>query len=135
MPLHPDLQREKDAAFVWWRKAGTGMKIQNSVCGKMRENPDFGVALGACVYKDGKHEVDFQVTRNPDAYVYVGFADPSIDLDKTWCRRDARDQCWYYFGAGLTNALRNGWDVEVRGGGPRFVCAIPFLSFNPCLRL
>ena len=125
MPLHPDLQREKDAAFVWWRKAGTGMKIQNSVCGKMRENPDFGVALGACVYKDGKHEVDFQVTRNPDAYVYVGFADPSIDLDKTWCRRDARDQCWYYFGAGLTNALRNGWDdvVSKEVGGP--ACKIP----------
>ena len=125
MPLHPDLQREKDAAFVWWRKAGTGMKIQNSVCGKMRENPDFGVALGACVYKDGKHEVDFNVTRNLDAYVYVGFANPSIDLDKTWCRRDARDQCWYYFGAGLTNALRNGWDdvVSKEVGGP--ACKIP----------
>ena len=123
--LHPDVQREKDAAFVWWRKVGAGMKIQNSVAGKARENPDFGVALGAVRYATGKHEVDFNVTRNADAYCYVGFAVPDIELEKTWCRRDARDQCWYYFGCGLTNALRNGWDdvVSKEVGGP--ACKIP----------
>jgi hypothetical protein len=125
MGPHPDVQREKDAAFVWWRKAGTGMKIQNSFVGKTRENPDFGVALGAISYSAGKHEIDFNVTRNADAYLYVGFAVPDIALDSTWCRRDARDQCWYYFGSGLTNALRNGWDdvVSKEVGGP--ACKIP----------
>jgi hypothetical protein len=83
MGLHPDVQREKDAAFVWWRKAGTGMKIQNSIAGKIRENPDFGVAVGAIIYSAGKHEIDFNVTRNIDAYCYVGFAVQDIDLDKS----------------------------------------------------
>ena len=96
MGLHPDVQREKDAAFVWWRKAGTGMKIQNSVTGKSRDNPDFGVAISAMTYSAGKHEIDFNVTRSGEGYCYVGFAVPEIELDKTLCRRDAKDQCWYY---------------------------------------
>lgn len=38
---------------------------------------------------------------------------PDIALDQTFCRRDARDKAWYYFGCGYTNALRNGWDDVV----------------------
>lgn len=83
MGLHPDVQREKDAAFVWWRNIGTGMKIQNSIAGKIRENPDFGVAVGAMTYSTGKHEIDFNIARNIDAYCYVGFAVQDIDLDKS----------------------------------------------------
>jgi hypothetical protein len=49
-------------------------------------------------YSAGKHEIDFNVTRSGKGYCYVGFAVPEIELDKTWCRRDAKDQCWYYFG-------------------------------------
>jgi hypothetical protein len=127
MGIHPDVQREKDSGFIWWRKVGTGMKIQNSIAAKTRESPDFGVGIGASVYAcgSGKHEIDFNVTRHVDAYCYVGFAVPDIDLDKTWCRRDARDKCWYYFGCGLTNALRNGWDdlVSKEVGGP--LCKMP----------
>ena len=134
MGLHPDVQREKDSAYTWWRKVGAGMKIQNSIAGKSRENPDFGVAIGALSYSTGKHEIDFNVTRNIDAYCYVGFAVPDIDLEKTWCRRDAKDQCWYYFGCGLTNALRNGWDdvVSKEVGGQ--ACKIPRMQSTDRVR-
>jgi hypothetical protein len=134
MGLHPDVQREKDAAFVWWRKAGTGMKIQNSVTGKSRDNPDFGVAISAMTYSAGKHEIDFNVTRSGEAYCYVGFAVPEIELDKTWCRRDAKDQCWYYFGCGLTNALRNGWDDVVSKEVGGAACKIPRMTSSDRVR-
>jgi len=126
MGLHPDVQKEKDAAWLWWRKVGTGITISNSVAGKTRENPDFGVAVGAILYSAGQHEIDFNVTRSTvDTYAYVGFAVPGIVLDSTWCRRDASDEVFYYFGCGFTNALRNGWDdvVSKEVGGP--TCKIP----------
>jgi hypothetical protein len=118
--MHPEVQREKDAAFSWWQKVGTGMKLQNryratshesheifllqtvtllvtntwrvylliysrSIVSKMRDNPDFGVAISAAVYESGQHQVDFSVTRHGDACCYVGFAVPSIDLDRSKC--------------------------------------------------
>ena len=72
------------------------------------------------VYSSGQHEVDFNINRHSDGVVYVGVAVPHIAQDKTWCRRDANDQCWYYFGTGFTNALRNGWNdvVSKEVGGP-----------------
>jgi len=51
----------------------------------MRDNPDFGVAISAAVYESGQHQVDFSVTRHGDACCYVGFAVPSIDLDRSKC--------------------------------------------------
>jgi hypothetical protein len=29
LSMHPEVQREKDAAFSWWQKVGTGMRLQN----------------------------------------------------------------------------------------------------------
>ena len=76
--------------------------------------------MHAQVYSSGQHEVDFNINRHSDGVVYVGVAVPHIAQDKTWCRRDANDQCWYYFGTGFTNALRNGWNdvVSKEVGGP-----------------
>eukprot|EP00286_Rhodomonas_abbreviata_P007224 CAMPEP_0181337238 /NCGR_PEP_ID=MMETSP1101-20121128/27898_1 /TAXON_ID=46948 /ORGANISM="Rhodomonas abbreviata, Strain Caron Lab Isolate" /LENGTH=377 /DNA_ID=CAMNT_0023447691 /DNA_START=138 /DNA_END=1268 /DNA_ORIENTATION=- len=110
MGLHPDVQKEKDAGFSWWRDSGSALKTQGSTVSKQRDTPDFNVALGTMQYSSGKHDIDFYVNRQSDGYVYVGVAVPDIALDQTFCRRDARDQVWYYFGCGYTNALRNGWD-------------------------
>lgn len=51
----------------------------------MRDNPDFGVAISAAVYESGQHQVEFSVTRHGDACCYVGFAVPTIDLDRSKC--------------------------------------------------
>jgi hypothetical protein len=59
--------------------------FSRSIVSKMRDNPDFGVAISAAVYESGQHQVDFSVTRHGDACCYVGFAVPSIDLDRSKC--------------------------------------------------
>ena len=110
MGVHPDVLRERDAGLTWWRSSGTGIKIDRATVLKTRDNPEFSVALGAMEFRDGNHEFEFTITRNSEGYIYVGVAVPYISTEKTFCRRDANDQAWYYFGCGYTNALRNGWN-------------------------
>jgi hypothetical protein len=94
MGIHPDVLRERDAGFTWWRPAGTGIKIDRSTITKTRDSPEFAVGLGAMEFRNGLHEFEFFVTRNSEGYVYVGVAHPDIPTDKTFCRRDAKDQVY-----------------------------------------
>jgi hypothetical protein len=97
MGIHPDVLRERDAGFTWWRPAGTGIKIDRSTITKTRDSPEFAVGLGAMEFRNGLHEFEFFVTRNSEGYVYVGVAHPDIPTDKTFCRRDAKDQVYFLF--------------------------------------
>ena len=103
MGVHPDVLRERDAGFAWWRSAGNGIRIDRSAVSKTRDTPEFSVALGIMEFSSGKHEFDFLITRNSEGYIYVGVATPDISTEKTFCRRDATNQVWYYFGCGYTN--------------------------------
>jgi hypothetical protein len=94
----------------WWRETGASALIaKGASISKKTDGPEYSVGLGAQVFSSGQHEFDFVISRHSDGVVYVGVAVPDIAVDKTWCRRDAANQVWYYFGTGFTNALRNGW--------------------------
>ena len=106
---------------AWWRDPGASALIaRGASISKKTDAPEYSVGLGAQVFSSGQHEIDFAISRHSDGVVYVGVAVPDIAVDKTWCRRDAADQVWYYFGTGFTNALRNGWSdvVSKEVGGP-----------------
>ena len=97
----------------WWKCSSQTLKISGPAVSKVKETSEFGVALGAKEFTSGQHEFEFSVSRVADGYVYVGVATPTLALDQTFCRREANDQVWYYFGCGYTNALRNGWSDVV----------------------
>ena len=123
MPEAPSIKGKDvgtDPGIYWREPVVAGLTVKGSSISKRGETPDFCVGLGALVYSSGQHEVDFTINRQSEGVVYVGVAVPHVAQDKTWCRRDAADQCWYYFGTGFTNALRNGWDdvVSKEVGGP-----------------
>lgn len=103
MGVHPDILRERDAGLIWWRSAGTGMKLDRATVTKSRDNPEFSVALGAMEFREGHHEFEFFITRNSEGYIYVGVALPDVPTDKTFCRRDARNQVNYVY---LNNLIR-----------------------------
>lgn len=75
MGLHPDVQKEKEASFLWWKEAGSAIKTQGSTVTKVRENPDFAVAVGAMQYTSGKHDLDFYVNRQSEGYIYGELSD------------------------------------------------------------
>ena len=111
------------------------MRITGSTVTKCKDTTEFGVALGAKKFVSGQHEFDFSVCRVTDGYMYMGVAVPSLALDQTFCRRDAIDQVWYYFGCGFTNALRNGWTdvVSKEVGGPEM--KVPRLCHGDKIRV
>ena len=104
---------------IYWRDTSV-LSINGPMISKKSESPDYSVGLGAQLFSSGKHEIDFTINRRSEGILYIGVAVPHIAVDKTWCRRDCTNQAWYYFGTGLTNALRNGWDdvVSKEVGGP-----------------
>ncbi|EKX39451.1 hypothetical protein GUITHDRAFT_164933, partial [Guillardia theta CCMP2712] len=100
----------KDNCECWWKSGGQALKISGSSVSKTRDAPDFCVALGAMEFASGTHEFDFGISRGSDSVVHVGVASPDLELDQTFCRKEARDRVWYFFGCGYVNAMRNGWD-------------------------
>ena len=100
---------EKDAPAantLWWGEPlSTGVKVNGAQIAKTRDSHDFVVGLGTREFTTGQHEFDFSVSRHGEGYVYVGVAVPYLEANKTFCRRDAADQVWYYFGTGYTCAL------------------------------
>lgn len=63
-------KEERDSRWVWWREAGSTIRVNGSSVTKDRDAPDFGVALGEKEYTTGKHDVDFLINRSTDNYVY-----------------------------------------------------------------
>jgi hypothetical protein len=102
---------------------------------KIKDTTEFAVALGAKQFSSGQHEFEFSVGRVTDGYIYIGVAVPSLALDQTFCRRDATNQVWYYFGCGFTCAFRNGWTdvVSKEVGGPAM--KLPRLSHGDKVRV
>ena len=120
----------------WWRETGaSALTAKGASISKKTDGPEYSVGLGAQVFSSGQHEFDFAISRHSDGVVYVGVAVPDIAVDKTWCRRDAANQVWYYFGTGFTNALRNGWTdvVSKEVGGAEM--KVPKLNPGDKLRL
>jgi hypothetical protein len=72
--MAPAKREEKDSPWVWWRKAGSTIRVNGSSIaknsGEHSSTPDFGVAIGEKEYTSGKHDVDFHINRTADNYVY-----------------------------------------------------------------
>ncbi|KAJ1484439.1 hypothetical protein T484DRAFT_2509380 [Baffinella frigidus] len=103
-------EKEPTSALWWSEPLANGVKVNGAQIGKTRDSHDFVVGLGSKEFTTGQHEFDFSVSRTGEGYIHVGVAVPHLETNKTFCRRDASDQVWYYFGTGYTCALRNGWD-------------------------
>ena len=118
-PINRSSSNAESQQGIYWRDTSV-LSINGPMISKKSESPDYSVGLGAQVFSSGKHEIDFTINRRSEGILYIGVAVPHIAVDKTWCRRDCTNQAWYYFGTGLTNALRNGWDdvVSKEVGGP-----------------
>lgn len=99
---------ERDSAkeSLWWREAQVNaLKVNGPQLSKTRESPDYVVGLGSKEFSSGQHEFEFSVSRHSEGFIHLGVAVPDLEVNKSFCRRDANDQVWYYFGTGYTCAL------------------------------